>query len=109
MDHRQKRVAKNEARHRELNEEIEQSYQSHSGDDYMDVVCECGIADCDAFLKVTKAEYEDIRADARKFILFRDHFAPDVDEIVSESDRFVVVAKRDGAAAEIATATDPNG
>jgi hypothetical protein len=110
VDSRQERVAKNEARHRELNEEIEESYESHSGEDYMDVVCECGIADCDVFLKVTKAEYEDIRADAGKFILFRDHFVPDVDDdIVLETDRFVVVAKREGADAEIATATDPRG
>ena len=75
----------------------------------MDVVSECGIAGCEVLLKVTKAEYEDVRADARKFILFWDHFVPDVEDIVLETDRFVVEAKRDGAATEIATATDPRG
>jgi hypothetical protein len=54
MDHRQEQVAKNEARHRELNEEIEESYESHPGHDFMDVVCECGIAACDVFPKVTR-------------------------------------------------------
>jgi hypothetical protein len=109
VDRRQERVAKNEASHRELNEQIQQSYESHPDDAYMDIVCECGIAGCEVFLKVTKAEYEDVRADARKFILFRDHIVPDVDDIVLETDRFVVVAKRDGAATEIATGTDPRG
>jgi hypothetical protein len=109
VERRQEQVAKNEARHRELNEEIEESYKSHSGDDYMDVVCECGIADCDVFLKVTKAEYEDVRADPRKFILFREHLNLDTDEIVSEGDRFTVVAKREGEPAEIARLADPRG
>jgi hypothetical protein len=47
-----------------------------SADAYEDIVCESGVADCDAFLKVTKAEYEDVRPDARKFILFRDISSP---------------------------------
>ena len=109
MDRRQERVAKNEARHRELNEEIEESYEWHPDDTFMDVVCECGIADCDVFLRVTKAEYEDIRADAQKFILFREHLNLDADEIVSQGDRFTVVAKRQGEPAEIARQTDPRG
>jgi hypothetical protein len=107
MDTREERVAQNEIRHRDLNEQIPESYKKHPWDAYMDIVCECGIEDCDVFLKVTKAEYEDVRADPAKFIIKRDHFAADVDDLVSESVRFTVVVKREGTAAEMATATDP--
>src|SRR5919197_2313101 len=47
-----------------------------------------------------KAEYEHIRADARRFIRFREHLSLDADEIISEGDRFTVVAKREGEPAE---------
>jgi hypothetical protein len=73
MDPRAERVAKNEASHRELNEEIEMSYESRPEDAYMDVVCECGQGNCDVFLKVARDEYEEVRADPRHFLIVRDH------------------------------------
>jgi hypothetical protein len=109
MDPRVERVAKNEASHRELNEQIEDSYESHSVDWHMDIVCECGTRDCDVFLKVTKAEYEEVRSDPRQFLIFREHLNLDADEIVSEGHRFTVVAKREGTPARIARETDPRG
>ena len=109
MTRRQEQVAQNEDKHRDLNEKIETSYGSHPDSAYMDLLCECGNADCDVFLKVTKAEYEDVRADPRKFIIFGEHFNPDADEIVSEGDRFTLVAKREGEPAEIARQTNPRG
>ncbi len=75
----------------------------------MDVLCECGTEECDVFLKVTKAEYEEVRSDARQFMIIGEHLNPDVDEIVSKGDRFTVVAKREGKPAEIARRTDPRG
>jgi hypothetical protein len=109
MGLRDERVGKNEASHRELNEQIQQSYESRPEDAYMDVVCECGLRECDVFLKVTKAEYEGIRANNGHFIIFRDHMVPDVEDIVFQTDRFTVVAKSEGEPAEIARQTDPRG
>lgn len=68
----------------------------------MDVVCECGREDCDVFLWVTKAEYEDVRSDAKQFVILGEHLNTDADEIVSEGERFTVVAKPEGEPAEIA-------
>lgn len=107
MDRRERRVAENEVRKRDLNEQIPESYKAHPDDATMDVVCECGREDCDTFLRVTKEEYEDVRADPTKFILVKDHFDPALDDLLSETDRFAVVAKRKGPAEEIVTATDP--
>jgi hypothetical protein len=107
MHGRDEAVAKNEAADRDLNKRIEESYESHPADAYMDIVCECALTDCDVFLKVMKAEYGDVRADARQFIVVRDHVDPDVEKVVLETDRFTVVAKREGEPAEIARQTDP--
>ena len=107
MDFRQERITKNETRLRELNERIQESWESHPVDTQTDILCECGIQDCDMFIKVTKVEYEDVRADARKFIIVREHLVTDVDDVIIETDRFMVVAKREGMPATVATETDP--
>ena len=107
MDRRAEQVAENEVAHRRLNERIEDSYESHSVEFPMDVICECGREDCDVYLKVNKAEYEDVRADGRQFVIFAEHFNSEVDRIVSEGDGFTVVAKREGEPADIARESDP--
>jgi hypothetical protein len=54
-----------------------------------------------------KSEYEEIRSDPRWFLIARLHLIPDVERVVSENDRYTVVAKREGEAAEVAIGTDP--
>lgn len=107
MGYREERVARNEASAREINEQIEESYGSHSLDTSLSIVCECGLAECDVFLRVTKAEYEEVRSDPRRFIIERTHLIADIEVVVSETDQFMVVAKREGEAAEVATRTGP--
>lgn len=107
MVSREERVARNEAGARDINERIEDSYGSHRLDTYLSIVCECGLAECDAFLRVTKSEYEDVRADPRRFLIERMHLIADVEDVVAETDRFIVVEKREGEPAEVAARTDP--
>ena len=109
VSQREERVARNEASAREMNERIEESYDSHGLDTYTNMVCECGRSDCDVFIAITKAEYEEVRSDPRRFVLVRPHLDPDVEDVVSENDRFVVVEKKEGRPAEIAEVTDPRG
>jgi hypothetical protein len=104
---REERVARNEAGARQINERIEESYESHRLDTHLSIVCECGLTECDVFLRVTKSEYEDVRADPRRFLIEPSHRIPDIEDVVSETDRFVVVEKREGDAAEVAEQTDP--
>jgi hypothetical protein len=107
MDFREERVARNETNAREINERIEESYGSHPLDTDLSIVCECGLAECDVFLRVTKLEYEEVRSDPRTFMIERTHLIADIEDVVSENDRFLVVAKREGEAAEVARQTDP--
>jgi hypothetical protein len=58
---------------------------------------------------MTLAEYESLRADPRQFAVTRGHVLADVEQVVSETDRYAVVAKREGTPAAVAVEEDPRG
>jgi len=109
MTDREDRIAKNEAIDREINEGIEEALASVSPEGYVRMLCECGVADCELLIAITVSEYEDARQDARRFVVVKDHVIPDVERVVSETDRYAVVEKREGTPAEIAEGSDPRG
>jgi hypothetical protein len=111
MSAREERVAKNEATSREINEKIEDAHEegSQSRDDPIRMVCECGQEECDRLLAITLREYDQVRSDPRQFVVVHEHVIVDVDRIIQEADRFVLVAKREGTPAAVATEEDPRG
>ena len=109
MSSREERVARNESTAREINEGIERAHQGASPSEHLRVLCECGREDCDRVIAVTLAEYESVRADARRFAVAHDHVLADLEQLVAETDRFAVVAKREGIPAEVAVEEDPRG
>ncbi|HEX5902374.1 MAG TPA: hypothetical protein VF028_04580 [Actinomycetota bacterium] len=109
MGFREERIAKNEAVAREINEQIDQTHESLPDSSFIHIVCECGYEKCDEFMAVMRDEYERIRNDPRQFCVVREHVIHDVEVIVQENDRFVLVAKREGTPAEVAIRTDPRG
>src|SRR5919197_1313452 len=109
MSSREERVARNEATTREINEDIERAHQGASPPDHVRILCECGREDCDRVLAVTLAEYESLRADPRRFAVAHGHVIADLEQVVTETDRFAVVAKREGTPAEVAVEEAPRG
>ena len=107
MGLREERVAKNEAVVREINEQIKQAVESIPPDSFMHIVCECGYVECDLFIAVTKEEYDRIRNDPLLFGVVGEHVILDIEQIVTENDRFTIVEKRQGTPAEVAIRTDP--
>jgi hypothetical protein len=109
MDSQEERVAKNEATSREINEKIEDAHEekAQGRDEPVRMVCECGQEACDRILAITLDEYDQVRSDPRQFVVVRDHLIEDVDRIIHETDRFVLVAKREGTPAAVATDEDP--
>jgi hypothetical protein len=107
---RPQRVARNEVTTRDINEDIERTYLeeglSPTGTGHVRVLCECGRDDCDRLLEITLGEYEGVRADPRRFAVVASHVMPDIEEVVDRTDRYVVVAKREGAPAAIAIDED---
>jgi hypothetical protein len=107
MGYREERVAKNEATSRVINEGVEVAFESEPQDALLFFICECGLEQCDRTVRITKAEYERVRSDPRQFVIFRNHLIPDVEQVVSDGDTFLVVAKREGTQAEVAIHEDP--
>jgi hypothetical protein len=108
MSSREERLARNEARSREINESLEfgRAAVSVSGR-FLRMVCECGNASCSAPIEITVLEYERVRSDPVRFAVVREHVIGDIEVVVEENDRFLVVAKREGEPAAVATEEDP--
>jgi hypothetical protein len=104
---REERVGRNEAAAREINERIEDAHAGAPPDRYLRVVCECGRDDCERVIAITIPEYESVRRESALFAVARDHMIADLERVVDQTDRFVVVAKREGAAQQVASEEDP--
>ena len=107
-DERAQRVGRNEALYRQINERIEDLNEAFATltDDFA-VVCECGDLDCAEQIKLSREDYERIRAIADHFILRPGHEAPDVEQSVEEHDDYIVITKHEGPPRRIAEETDP--
>jgi hypothetical protein len=106
---REERVARNESTTRQINEQIEQAHQAAPSQGHVRVLCECGQQECDRLIAMTLAEYEAVRADPRQFVVTHNHVLAEVEQVVSETDRYRVVAKREGTPAAVAVEEDPRG
>ena len=107
MAGRDERVARNESASREINEGIEEAHEDRPSERFIRMLCECGRESCDRLIAITMREYEKIRMDPRYFAVVGDHVLEDMENVVDENDRFVVVAKREGTPAEVAREEDP--
>jgi hypothetical protein len=115
MKSRLERIARNEAWFRNVNEQIEQMHKkAETGDrapeeTRWEFQCECGVPDdaCDARVEMTIAEYEAVRTQDDRFVLFPGHETRGLERVVQENERFVVVDKVAGA--EPFVADDPRG
>jgi hypothetical protein len=106
---RAERVARNESTTRQINEQIEQAHQAAPTEGHVRVLCECGRPECDRVIAMTLAEYEAVRADSVQFAVARDHVLAEVERVVAQTDRYRVVAKREGTPAAVAVEEDPRG
>ena len=108
MSSREERIGLNEAVFREVNERIENLAERFElQNEPLDLVCECGDADCVRRISMTRAEYEQLRSDPRQFAVHPGHEYPDVEETVERRKGFDIVSKNEGIPEKIAEQTDP--
>ena len=63
----------------------------------------------DRLIAMRLAEYVSVGAAPRQFAVVRDHVLAEVEQVVVETDRYTVVAKREGTPAAVAVQEDPRG
>jgi hypothetical protein len=42
-----------------------------------------------------------------QFVVVKEHLIPDIERVIAETERFIIVAKREGEPAEVAVEEDP--
>jgi len=99
--------AVNEAVARDLNEDIEAAHEEAGREGYVPMLCECGKPDCEHVVPMTIDEYEEVRADPRRFAVAPDHVETQIERVVEDEGRFLVVEKSPGAPAAVAEDEDP--
>lgn len=108
MDERKRRVGRNEALFRQVNEELESlEHVTRITDKTLGIVCECGDLRCRERIDVPISAYEEVRGASDLFLVVPGHEIPLTEEIVQRSERYSVVRKLEGEPARIAHATDP--
>jgi hypothetical protein len=107
VEDRERRIGRNEALFREVNERIERvSGALQTGSDTLTILCECGDPSCAEHVETTAAEYERIRNESTLFFVRPGHAKLDVEQVVEHHDQYDVVRKN-GEAAEVARELDP--
>lgn len=101
-----RRIGLNEAVFREFNERL-RGVAGDFGLELLDLVCECGDADCTARIAMSVQEYEQLRSDPLRFAVVPGHELAGFEEILERRGAYDVICKRAGEPAELARETDP--
>jgi hypothetical protein len=100
------RAAENESTFRDLNEKLERrADELELGDGQTPYLCECDDERCTRVVRLTRDQYEQVRAHPRTFVLMAGHQAAD-DRIVRGGPDHVIVEKT-GPKAALVEQRDP--
>ena len=105
----ERRVGKNEALFREVNERVNEINQAHELSGVLTGwMCECADETCTARLEMTPEEYKRLRQDPTRFVVLgsEEHCVLDAERVVEWNARYWIVEKV-GAAAAVAEDLDP--
>ena len=107
MTDEQARIARTEALFRNVNERIAESAERFDSDN-TEFVCECADQACTDRVEATLDEYQDVRADATRFLLRPGHEDTRVERVVERrGTRHAVVEKFDRLVAQTVRRLNP--
>jgi hypothetical protein len=100
VEERFDRQARNESLMRTVNDQIaaldELSADWATPGHQFEFKCECGkTSGCDGVLQMTLTEYEVVRSQRDRFAVLPGHESAEIEHVVEETDRYVIVDKRD--------------
>jgi hypothetical protein len=106
MGERERRIGRNEALFRKLNERIEDVSRFLDPEaEAATFICECARGDCIERIRMTLARYAEIRSDPTLFFVLAGHEQPGVETVVERHDGWYVIRKQAGEPAQIAAET----
>jgi hypothetical protein len=85
-----RRLMHNEELFRQVNDARDAATADESE---LTLVCECSDRDCTGRITMSSAEYREIRASERKFLVLPGHEIPQIERIVDDRGAFEVVEK----------------
>lgn len=93
------------ARERSLFRDVNERVEQHVSALVPEFLCECTSHECIGAIPIGLEEYEAIRSVSNRFLVLPGHVVPEVERVVAESDRYVVVDKV-GAGEAVAVSLD---
>jgi hypothetical protein len=87
------RAARNQQLFRELNDAISKLPYSSAFNEY---VCECGLKTCLEVVRLSVAQYREIREDPTHFIVLPGHWSKKHERVVAEGKGYLIVERSDG-------------
>jgi hypothetical protein len=105
---RDERLGLNEALFRDVNERLQELGEAFGANgERTDFICECGDPACTERISLTLREYEQVRSEATHFAVRPGHVDATIEVVVSETDRYSVVEKRDPDSVRVVEKLDP--
>jgi hypothetical protein len=106
LNRQEERYVRNESLFREVNERIAEVNEKFEVEGETEFLCECGQQTCLETVLLTRAQYEAVRAEGRRFVVVPGHEDGDVERVIEREPAFFVVEKI-GEAGEESEEQDP--
>lgn len=100
------RIARTESVFRHVNERIAETAEGVETDETV-FVCECSDPDCQHRLEVPLATYEEVRADATRFLVAEGHEEPGYERVLKKRRGYAIVEKFTRRLAALVRRSDP--
>lgn len=108
MDRHLERLLRNEVVFRRVNERLKELGEAFSVvSESAQFICECSDPACTEHVEMTLDEYERVRTHSARFFMMPTHEKGEIETVVLETDRYVVVQKPPGELAEAVATGDP--
>jgi hypothetical protein len=99
-------IGRRQSLFREVNEHVGRLAEGFGLLEEVPIICECASTTCNERIELTRAEYEKLRRVPTHFAVLQGHEIPEVERVVEQNDRYVVVEKF-GESARAAVELDP--
>jgi hypothetical protein len=90
---RAEQVALTEAAFRVANERMARWEERRDGGDLASYYCECAMPECREAVHLSAAQYENVRAGARRFVVLRNHIVEDLETELERHDAYSIIEK----------------